>query len=675
MAIIWLCLITSLLSPPSHAQTPSDTAPLADQISALRLSDLSASDKKARRTELLQQASKPLAYPVQREDIRLRIELAKEGIDDADAVLLMQELEYLARAHGDLNTAALMGITHTFYTHEDANIDVSINAIHSIMMQLPESPSTEVLEAMESSLGNMYYDVGNLQLAVEHQLKALALAKQLPHRSLERQLYRINTLAQVYLAMNSPEDALSYLEQGKTLADKRMPEPIRMAHQTTRAEALMHMGRFEDAKALLLDVRQKTGARLNLTKLLSELNLADALLLMNESPQAHEGLETFKPLVESIDSPYFSARFNEVWGTCHVLDGKVVEGLNFINQSIAYFTKTNQPIDLTRALNRKTRLLRDLERYKEAMAVVEVREALTQRVNQREQIRALKELKLAQAIQDREQKVVQLQTQNALQNTELKQERMEKRFSTVFAASAVLIAALLWLLFKRTSKQRDALRFDQLTGAYTRHQIQERRKKTGRIGNHLAVAIFDIDHFKRINDEFGHKSGDFVLQEFVVRLRAQLRDGDEIYRWGGEEFLLLLHVDDDTSLQQSIKRLMNVVVNKPFTLPEQGNELNITASVGVVMYAPSPEQQCALGTAIEWADAALYLAKTEGRNRAMYTGLAAAGLADDTCRSPKHMKQLVAWEAEGLAWIKSHQSGSDFETWPADVDQTNTSPS
>jgi len=141
-----------------------------------------------------------------------------------------------------------------------------------------------------------------------------------------------------------------------------------------------------------------------------------------------------------------------------------------------------------------------------------------------------------------------------------------------------------------------------------------------------ADAIFfmvDIDHFKAVNDEYGHAAGDRVLRQMRERLEQVFRETDFLVRWGGEEFLAVARRSRRADAPELAERLRLAVASKPFEL-DGGKTIVKTASVGFASLPFIPEAPDALGwlTVIELADEALYMAKREGRNR--WYGVAAS---------------------------------------------------
>ncbi len=136
-------------------------------------------------------------------------------------------------------------------------------------------------------------------------------------------------------------------------------------------------------------------------------------------------------------------------------------------------------------------------------------------------------------------------------------------------------------------------------------EIRQARAKT----RPLSVAIADLDHFKQINDEYGHLIGDQVLREVGHRLAAVVRERDTVGRFGGEEFLFILPASDLEMAAQVGERIRRQLGNDPLVL--EGRTIPLTISVGVATLNENDDAESLL----ERADEALYAAKQGGRNR------------------------------------------------------------
>ncbi|GAC1412981.1 MAG: diguanylate cyclase [Candidatus Velthaea sp.] len=168
------------------------------------------------------------------------------------------------------------------------------------------------------------------------------------------------------------------------------------------------------------------------------------------------------------------------------------------------------------------------------------------------------------------------------------------------------------LLEERDELRRRA-RIDGLTRIWNRSAILElldgQFNKAQR-GNRLAVAMLDADHFKAINDTYGHQAGDDVLAEISTRMRAGLRLFDAVGRYGGEEFCLLVADCDMKIVEKVVERIRRSIASRP--VKTAVGLVEVTASIGVAFYNSTMKASADI---ISAADRALYRAKAEGRDR------------------------------------------------------------
>lgn len=194
----------------------------------------------------------------------------------------------------------------------------------------------------------------------------------------------------------------------------------------------------------------------------------------------------------------------------------------------------------------------------------------------------------------------------------------------LFAAGAVLLLALLSrlrdaqlrrrnqelerIVAAKTAELREASHTDPLTGLRNRRYFGD--VLAGESGPMLLVLI-DLDYFKTVNDRYGHSAGDSVLIETARRLEAVAGPDDLLFRWGGEEFLLVAR-GAGAAGEELVRRVLAAVESVPFRA--NGDAIPLTASIG---WAPFPQSAATLEAALDLADRALYQAKNEGRNRAV----------------------------------------------------------
>jgi len=195
------------------------------------------------------------------------------------------------------------------------------------------------------------------------------------------------------------------------------------------------------------------------------------------------------------------------------------------------------------------------------------------------------------------------------------------------------LATVMWAAFVRSTRQRAHIErqraelaeknaalellaaLDPLTGLANRRsfeaQAQREMVNMRRAAGTASLVITDVDHFKRINDLYGHPFGDELLREFAAALRSRLRATDLVARWGGEEFLILLPGCDTAEAVKIANTIREQIARTEFEI--RGIKINVTASFGVApLRVDEPD---ALPHSYRLADQALYAAKQAGRNR------------------------------------------------------------
>ena len=157
---------------------------------------------------------------------------------------------------------------------------------------------------------------------------------------------------------------------------------------------------------------------------------------------------------------------------------------------------------------------------------------------------------------------------------------------------------------------------DALTPAYNHRFFQEALSKEihrhARTGHELALAMLDIDDFKRVNDSFGHPVGDEILKGLVEELMVNARDTDVVARYGGEEFAIIFPDTSPDKAREAANRLREIIEERLFEPPQLGRGLRLTVSIGIAVY---PRDGMSSTDLIARADAALYFAKKNGKNQ------------------------------------------------------------
>jgi diguanylate cyclase (GGDEF)-like protein len=192
------------------------------------------------------------------------------------------------------------------------------------------------------------------------------------------------------------------------------------------------------------------------------------------------------------------------------------------------------------------------------------------------------------------------------------------RVATGGSALAVIIAGpisyYMGVKFKQMSELYDEreklINYDRLTGVLTREGFFERMARNGM--NEGLTLMIDLDHFKAVNDTYGHFVGDEVLRHVAARIRETVRPMDLLARFGGEEFILFLKDMDKQNGLEVAERIRSQVAGTP--VRTGGAAITVTVSIGAAKLCPQRD----LDLALRSADSALYAAKTSGRNRLAY---------------------------------------------------------
>jgi diguanylate cyclase (GGDEF)-like protein len=186
-----------------------------------------------------------------------------------------------------------------------------------------------------------------------------------------------------------------------------------------------------------------------------------------------------------------------------------------------------------------------------------------------------------------------------------------------FATTAVVVSCCAYAFAHRNENQRERLEhlatIDPLTGVKNRRSMDEElaaaTSLAARNGISQGLVLLDIDHFKKVNDDHGHSVGDEVLKELVVLVQQNIRRSDQIFRFGGEEFVLLMSGVDEVGLRAVMHNLQEII--RRFLKHPGGS---VTASFGVAVHSAGESAE-------DWfsrADAALYQAKESGRDQVVY---------------------------------------------------------
>jgi diguanylate cyclase (GGDEF)-like protein len=299
--------------------------------------------------------------------------------------------------------------------------------------------------------------------------------------------------------------------------------------------------------------------------------------------------------------------------------GRLAEGKRSMEEGMAWYEKSGHKPDLQAILTEYGDALEHAGDFSAAVATYHRERKLSN-----EKYEADK----------RQRQIVLLRQENQVKSTEIDNRRLQQRVWWLLALVFALASVIVYSLYRKVRqantqleeknlelKQQSAR--DPLTGLYNRRHFQEFMRArqeaeplaAGSADTVSALYLLDVDHFKHINDTYGHAAGDAVLREISDALREILRETDMIVRWGGEEFLAFLPALPRSRLEDVAERLLAGIPAR--SIDHHGIKLSVNVSIG---YAPFPlapgADSVSWERAVNVVDMALYLAKGHGRNRA-----------------------------------------------------------
>ncbi|MCF2909915.1 diguanylate cyclase [Pseudoalteromonas sp. DL2-H2.2] len=470
-----------------------------------------------------------------------------------------------------------------------------------------------LLTELYNTAGVVFNATNELVKAQQYFLKGIKQVEAWPDDRLHALLH--NNLGLLYVHLEQWQNALKYLSQAETLYGRyagATPEYMSMillnqsfAHNRA-GQVSQSREKFEQALSYLTE---DTGDFYRIVALKNEARL------LNLEKDLDGATQKATRCISMTSAEHYPMQHGICWlelGFAHYAGGKIDAAQSATQSAVAVFSQLNHTRWL---LKSRLFLAQVLESQGQAAAAL----ALLKEVRVEEKAMIMNELvalDTALEVQQIAQERDLLSAQSRLSNLELLLDKQRFRLLVLWLILAFTGAG--WLALRARAVSKDNRRLydlsfvDPLTKAANRRLYQQEMTKPKRLRTDALyrLVVIDLDHFKQINDSYGHDKGDGVLAEAATRLQKFVADDELFVRWGGEEFLMVAKERDD--FQAFSQNMVNALRDAPFKLGDI--TLRVTASFGV-SHAMNVQQLGASDAAFKCADQCLYQAKSNGRDQ------------------------------------------------------------
>jgi diguanylate cyclase (GGDEF)-like protein len=636
-----LLLVFALHAPAARAD---DAATMA-QLRAIVDLSFSANPAAMRRLESLRAALPAnVSYKVQREFLLTRQALQRDAGRADDAYETLEALRELAQANRDHATVmmARLGLVDRLI---DKNKPMrALAVLDALRPQIGANPGIELQNWLDLAYADAYNNITQYDKALSRYLAVLERSEGSGELSLRSRLQTIMLISRLYVNMDNPEKGLAMATSAlATYRGTIAPRPLAWL---TFVQGLAYVALERNAEGLAafesaLAIAERAGLAGMEGTILG--NIADHHLHAHNYPKAEAAARRALVKSQQVDdtSALLMAKAN--LGFALGGQGKVDAALPYIREVIAALRSANSSGDLVNMLDETSRMFERAGRAREALAFVREQQAVQKDMLAAERDQAVAALQEKFEADRRQRQIDQLARDNHLKDAIISTKRQEQLLIGVTAVLLLAAGAFVSLQYRRATRANAALERvnaqlefhatrDPLTGLFNRRVFTERMQRRAdlpeeerrqqRDGCIDAVTIIDIDHFKSINDRWGHGVGDRTLVEVARRLTEAVRNSDVVLRWGGEEFLVFAPRIPADQLDAMVERLLTSVSTTPVDCGDVQVPVRISAGTVPLPLCDLPDTQFSWEKAVQLADMALYHAKTHGRNRAVIvTGL------------------------------------------------------
>jgi diguanylate cyclase (GGDEF)-like protein len=420
-----------------------------------------------------------------------------------------------------------------------------------------------------------------------------------------------STIGTIYLNLERFDEARSTYEGALAIAQKAGDEYRVALVMQNLGTVSLGQKRVEEALANFeraLPILERKGSQLDVLTCLA--NIAGAYRRLERLPEALRAEERIVTLATAADSRMRLCDALSDIGEIETALGRHDRAAEFLDRAAALAERENLRRNLQDILAARVRLEKARADWRSALEYQERYAAVRDAVYTAESSEKIAELQVRFDTETKEREI-------QIQRLEIDKQRATRNALLGISVLGVALAVVShgrYRAKRRAAELLDKLsRTDPLTGLANRRallqSLERELQRAERQAKPFSVVLLDVDHFKRFNDRYGHDVGDHVLVGVAGALRGGARALDEVARWGGEEFLVLLPECEAPGAAELAGRLRERI--RALEVPSEEGPLKVTATLGVATHRPGEEAE----SVVRRADAALYRGKEAGRDR------------------------------------------------------------
>lgn len=550
---------------------------------------------------------------------------------------LQEEFKKLAKELNDKDALTFLSIAEAYNLVEKSGVPEALKYLEGLAPTIEKS-NWVLKYRYAATKASFYVNLADWEAALKEYLKMLDYCEKLPHRQMRARAATWQQMASLYLNLKDPQKALDATTEALAVTSANLVPKAYVDISLIRGAAFTQLKKLQEAQreyesALRIarheDFPYYAGQ--------ATFSLADLNLILKDYKRAEQYARESMAILEKIEERYSAMGAQVNLGLALGYQGKVKQGADLVRESIEYFRKNSGRIEVEAIAGELAAMYESAGYYKEALELAREKQKLSEELYQSDRTKAVAQLQEQFEAEQRKKQIELLAKDNALKDADIRNHRLQQMVALLASVIAALAGCFIYMLYRRSKKLNAQLKEmntqlefhavrDPLTGLHNRRSFitlmstrvarVENERREGPYGNPDCMILLDIDHFKHINDTWGHSVGDMVLKEVATRLRNVVRDEDMVMRWGGEEFLIYSPKSNPEQITNLVERVLRTIGEDTFMHGNLPIPVTVTAGFISVPFSDVPEDICDWERALQIADMALYLGKTHGRNRA-----------------------------------------------------------